>query len=99
MAQMRVTGDLMPTPQGRADIYKLKPPDVSEKAIRVLAKQLGMRVDAKSGTLCSDADKLTYSEGPLELTMYRASGGIRFIDRARWQIDDRKSEFKIEDEE
>jgi hypothetical protein len=29
--------------------------------------------------------------------MYRASGGIRFIDRARWQVDDRKSNLEIED--
>jgi hypothetical protein len=56
-----------------------------------------MQADAKSGTLRSDADKLTYSEGHLELTMYRASGGIRFIDRTRWQVDDRKSNLRIDD--
>ena len=53
-----------------------------------------MSADAKSGAVTSDANKLTYLEGHLELTMYRASG-IRFIDRARWQVDDPKTDFKM----
>ena len=56
-----------------------------------------MRADAKAGRLTSDEDKLMLSDGNLQLTMYRASGGIRFIDRARWQVDDRKSNLDIED--
>jgi hypothetical protein len=97
MAEIKVTGNLIPTPRGPARIYRLKPPIVNEKAVRTLARRLGMQADAKSGTLTSDADKLTYAHGFLELTMYRASGAIRFIDRARWQVDDRKSDLKIED--
>jgi len=97
MADIKVIGNLISTPRGKASIYRLKTPSVNEKAVRELARQLGMQADAKSGTLRSDADKLTYSQGPLELTMHRASGGIRFIDRARWQVDDRKSDLKIED--
>jgi len=99
MAEIRVVEKLMPTPRGRASIYRLKKPAVNEKTIRSLARQLGMQADAKSGALTSDANKLTYSEGHLELTMYRASGGIRFIDRARWQVDDRKADLQIEDAE
>ena len=97
MADIKVTGDLIPTPRGKARIYRLKTPSVNEKVVRALARQLGMQADAKSGTLRSDANKLTYSQGLLELTMYRASGGIRFIDHTRWQVDDRKSDLKIED--
>ncbi|MBZ5636378.1 MAG: hypothetical protein LAO55_24910 [Acidobacteriia bacterium] len=97
MADIKVTGKLIPTPRGPVRIYRLKPPSVNEKAVRSLARLLGMQADAKSGTLRSDADKLSYSQGLLELTMYRASGGVRFIDRARWQVDDRKSDLKIED--
>ena len=97
MADIKVTGSLIPTPRGQASIYRLKTPRVNEKAIRVLATRLGMQADAKSGKLRSDADKLTYSQGLLELTNYRASGGIRFIDRAHWQVDDSKSDMKIED--
>lgn len=97
IADIKVTGNLIPTPRGQSSIYRLKTPSVNEKAVRALARRLGMQADAKSGTLRSDADKLTYSQGLLELTMYRESGGIRFIDRARWQVDDRKSDLKIED--
>lgn len=97
MADIKVIGKLIPTPRTPARIYRLKPPSVNEKAVRALARRLGMQADAKSGALRSDADKLTYSERHLELTMYRASGGIRFVDRARWQVDDRKSDLKIED--
>lgn len=97
MAEIKVNVKLIPTPRGRARIYRLKPPSVNEKAVRGLARLLGMQADAKSGTLKSDADKLTYSQGLLELTMYRASGGIRFIDRGRWQVDDRKSNLRIDD--
>jgi hypothetical protein len=97
MADIKVTGNLIPTPRGQARIYRLKTPSVNERVVRALARRLGMQADAKSGMLRSDADKLTYYQGLLELTMYRASGGIRFIDRARWQADDRKSDLKIED--
>src|ERR1700732_5016132 len=78
MGDIKVTGDLIPTPRGKARIYRLKTPSVNEKVVRALARQLGMQADAKSGTLRNDTNKLTYSQGLLELTMYRASGGIRF---------------------
>ena len=97
MADIKVTGKLIPIPGGQANIFRLKTPSVNEKAVRGLARRLGMQADARSGALRSDAEKLTYSEGFLELTMDRASGGIRFIDRARWQVDDRESDLKIED--
>jgi hypothetical protein len=97
MAEIRIPEKLIPTPRGQSRIYRLKAPRVNEKIVRGLARRLGMRADPKSGALTSDADKLTYAEGQLELTMYRASGAIRFIDRARWQVDDRASDLKIED--
>jgi hypothetical protein len=97
MVDIKVPRKLIPTPRRQARIYRLKAPSVNEKAVRALAQRLGMQADAKSGTLRRDADKLTYSEGHLELTMYRASGGIRFIDRTRWQVDDGKSNLKIDD--
>ena len=97
MAEIKVDIKLIPTPRTPARIYRLKSPTVNEKAVRGLAGLLGMRADAKSGTLKSDADKLSYSQGPLELIMYRASGGIRFLNRMRWQMDDGKSDLKIED--
>jgi hypothetical protein len=97
MAEIKITSKLISTPRQPARIYRLRVPRVNEKAVRSLAKRLGMQADGRSGTLRSDLDKLTYSERHLELTMYRASGGIRFIDRARWQMDDGKSDLNIDD--
>jgi hypothetical protein len=97
MAEIKITSKLISTPRQPARIYRLRVPRVNEKAVRSLAKQLGMLADGRSGALRTDADKLTYSEGHLELTMYRASGGIRFIDRAHWQADDGKSNLNIDD--
>src|SRR5690349_20551746 len=94
---IKVTGKLIDPPRGQAHVYRLKPPSVTEKTVSAMAKQLGMSLDNKAGTFASDPDKIRYTDGHLELTMYRASGGIRFIDRARWQVDDLKADLKIED--
>ena len=97
MAEIKIRGKLPPTPARSAHIYRLKKPAVTEKSIRALARQLGMRGDIAAGRLASDADKLTYSEAHLDLTVYRASGGVRLIDRSRWQVDDGKSDLQIDD--
>src|SRR5262245_9692361 len=87
MADIKINTQLA-APKGKpASIYRLVTPRVNERSIRELAKQLGLQAEANAGVLTSDADKLTYSVGHLELTMHRASGGVRFIDRARWQVD------------
>src|SRR5512146_1590603 len=98
MAEIIAPEKLMPTPRGRANIYTLKPPTVNEKTVRALARRLGVS-PGKSERITFDADKIVYSAGHLDLTVYRASGGIRFLDRSRWQVDDRKSDLKIEDGE
>ena len=97
MADIKLLGEPLPTPRAQTPIYRLKPPGVNERAVRALAQRLGLRGEATAGILRSDADKLVYSEGPLELTVYRASGGIRFRDRARWQVDDRTADLRMDD--
>jgi hypothetical protein len=96
MADIKVIGKLLTTPRQLGSIYRLHSPKVNEKTVRALAHQLGMSGQGRV-RLTSDENKLTYSDGPLQLTMYRASGGIRFIDRARWQIDDGRSDLRVED--
>jgi hypothetical protein len=95
--EIKVTGKLIPTPRQPANIYRLTRPTVTERSIRALARQLGIQADAKSGTLCIDQDKLTYQHEHLELTVFRASGAMRLIDRFRWQVDDLESDLEIED--
>jgi hypothetical protein len=96
MADIKVTGELIATPRGTAQIFRLRTPRVTERTVRSLATRLGMR-GAFAARLSSDDDKLIYAEGPIELTMYKASGGYRFIDRSRWQVDDRKSDLTMTD--
>lgn len=99
MAEIKVLAKVIPTPNRPANIYRLSRPHVSERSVRALARKFGMRPDAKSDKFCSDADKITYAEQHLELIVNRISGGIRFIDRSRWQTDDGKSDLRIEDAE
>jgi hypothetical protein len=97
MAEIRLATKLIPTPHKRANVYKLKRAAVSERSVRDLAGQLGLRADAESARLTSAADKLSFAAEHLELTMFRSSGGFRLIDRSRWQVDDRESDVMIDD--
>jgi hypothetical protein len=82
-------------PLGRTSIIQLKSPVVDEKSVLRIAAQLGM--GAKMGDLTTSPDRFVYKEGFLELTIFRASGGFRFLDRSRWQVDDGKSNLLMED--
>jgi hypothetical protein len=81
-----------------APVYRLAAPRVNERALRTMARQFGLSADKAGGTLCSDSEKLVYTEGDLELVMYRASGGIRFRNVATFQRDDGGPDFEISDE-
>ncbi len=97
MAEIRVATKLLPMPRTPANVYRLKQPAVSERSIRGIARLLGMKAEQRMGRITSDVNKVMYSEQHLELTVYRASGGIRLIDRSRWQVDDRKADIQIDD--
>lgn len=96
MADIRIDVRLIATPRVLCPVYRLKKPVVNERTLRTMARRLGLK--GEGGIFRSAEDTLRYSEGHLELTMYRASGGIRFLDRARWQVDDRSADLKIEDQ-
>jgi hypothetical protein len=98
MAEIVMKGKMIPTPREPTNIYKLAPARVTEASIRAIARGFGMRAEARAGVLRSDANTLTYSEGPLEVTIYRASGGVRFRDLNRWQVDrGGTADLRIED--
>ena len=56
-------------------------------------------VSSRSGPCKHRSVKLTYTAGQHVLTLFRASGAIRYQDQTRWQLDDGKSNLKISDEE
>jgi hypothetical protein len=88
----------LPAPRARrTHIFRLKPASVSERAVRTIARRFKLHGDAKSGTWHRDPTKLTYSEGPREVSLYHGSGGWRFRDTARWQRDDGRSNLDVSD--
>lgn len=79
-------------------IYRLAPSRVDRQTLLATAKQLGLRADAKGGIFQEDAARLLYSEGTLDLFLYRASGAIQFRDRTRYEIDDGHSQVEYSDQ-
>ena len=92
---IRITAKLPATPRAASRIYRLKPPKINERTVRALARRLGL--NEKTGVLQVTDEAISYANGHLALTVYRASGGIRFIDRSRWQVDDGTSNLDIDD--
>ena len=84
-------------PQERARIFRLAPPRVSQKMVLAHARRFGLNASVKTGTLCQDARQTIYSEGSFRLVMHHASGGLRFFDEARWQVDDGTSHVEFDD--
>jgi hypothetical protein len=99
VAEIRLVGRQIAKPRTEPNLYRLKPPRVNERALRSLASSFGLTAERRRGRLCSDVDKLVYREGTFELVMYRASGGIRFRDLSRWQVDDREADLQLDDRE
>lgn len=83
----------------RLRIYELERPTVSERAVRQLAAGLDLPLEARKGRLEQDDTKLRYSTGSHEVTLYRASGALRYKDLGRWQVDDGRSNVSIADEQ
>ncbi len=97
MPEIKFLARLKETPTVKTQILRLAPPSVNEKMLHDFSNRLGLQGTRQRGILRQDADSLTYTEGTNMIQMFRASGGIRFADQARWQIDDSKSEVKITD--
>jgi hypothetical protein len=90
---------ILPPPQQRAQIFRLAPPRVNQETLFGLAQRFGLKGDLKTGSLLQDARQMTYREGSFELVLYHASGGLRFHDNARWQVDDGKAHVTFDDKE
>jgi hypothetical protein len=88
----------IPTPpQQRAQIFRLAPRRVNQETLFGLAQRFGLKGDLKTGSLYQDALQMTYREGSFELMLFHASGGLRFHDNARWQVDDGKANVTFDD--
>jgi hypothetical protein len=81
----------------RAQIFRLGPPQVSEQTVLALAQRFGLQGDLQAGSLQQDARKIAYAERSVELVLHHSSGGLRFHDTARWQVDDGEGDVTFDD--
>jgi hypothetical protein len=70
---------------------------VTERRAADLAARFGLP-GGRFGETRSTAAKVTYAESQREVTVYRGSGGVRYRDRARWQVD-HGGDLELADEE
>jgi len=52
-----------------------------QKSVFELTRRFGLKGDMKTGSLYQDACLTSYSEGPHEVIVHHASGGVRFHDK------------------
>jgi hypothetical protein len=81
------------------NIYKLTSPEVTERAVRDQARRFDLAGKGKGATLHADDNRISLIDGAEIVTLYRNSGGLRYQDRSRWQIDDGRSNLKFSDAE
>jgi hypothetical protein len=84
---------------GKLSIFDLTRPLVNERSLKEQAASLGLEAGRRSGRVESDESTLTYSIGQQQLTLYRASGALRYKDSSRWQLDDGESDVRFSDDE
>ena len=84
-------------PARQLRIFSLETPRISERTVRDAGKRLGLSAGIRSGLVQFDNAKITYVEGHHVITCYHASGGLRYHDRSRWQVDDGRSNVELSD--
>jgi hypothetical protein len=74
-------------PRGALRIFRCADPEVTERAAGEEAERFGLRVGSRFGATRFGAEKVTYAQAQQEVTVYRGSGGVRYRDLTRWQLD------------
>jgi hypothetical protein len=97
MPDFDVSGKPPRVPEEGVRIFRLAPVRVSAKSVLELARQFGLTANTKTGTLCRDGRQTSYSEGSFKLVVHHGSGGVRFVDESRWQVDDGTSNVALDD--
>jgi hypothetical protein len=98
MPEIRYLARLSETPSVPTWIYSLAPVEVKQAMLLETARRLGLAGTLRQGAVEKHQGAITYVEGPWAVTLYRASGGLRFHDRSRWMVDDGRSEVTFGDE-
>ncbi|MGZ4411764.1 MAG: hypothetical protein ACXVY8_06475 [Gaiellaceae bacterium] len=97
MAEVRSPEAPPVVPEGPVAVYRLRPPRADERALRSLARQFGLTGTERQGAFRRDAHGLSYEQGPQVVRLHAASGGARYYDRQRWQVDDGEANLELSD--
>src|SRR4051812_48265022 len=97
MAEVRGPEAPPVVPEGPVAVYSLRPPRVDERALRALARQFALEGTDKQGAIRRDAHGLGYEQGQQVVYLHAASGGARYYDRQRWQVDDGEANLEFSD--
>lgn len=81
-----------------AHVFKLAPPQSGRQAVLALARRFGLAGNLDAGEVLQDARRTVYREGSSEVEFFHASGGTRWHDTARWQVDDGEANLTYDDE-
>jgi hypothetical protein len=98
MPEIEYLARLVETPGVPTCIYHLTASRAREAKLLSTARRLGLAGNLAQGVIERHHGGMTYVEGPWAVTLHHASGGLRFRDRTRWQVDDGRSQatFDVE---
>lgn len=96
MPSIKISAAMPELPRSPLAIFKVSKWDKTRE--KDLMNQLGMIKFKETAFGTDKTPVVTFSEGPYDLMIHRASGAFRFIDRTRWQVDD-GSNLRLSDEE
>jgi hypothetical protein len=89
----------LPSPSEQPpQIYRLVPPQVNQQVLFGLARRFGLDGRLEVGSVFQDARHLIYREQTSEVIVHQASGGVRYHDTARWQVDDGHAHVTFNDD-
>ena len=78
-------------------IFTLRPPMLTYGEIGHLARRFGINATRSELIAQERPAKTTFSQGCLEFNLHRGSGGWRFRDNSKWQVDDGYSNVGLTD--
>ncbi|HYM46579.1 MAG TPA: hypothetical protein VES65_10545 [Solirubrobacteraceae bacterium] len=78
-------------------MYRLRPPKVNRGALAALARRFDLHGSERVGGFYQDRNVLRYTESYYTVMLHRASGGVRFYDKSRWQRDWGEGDVKLSD--
>jgi hypothetical protein len=98
MAEINFGDHRIEPPRPTATVFRLRRPQVTEETVRTFARQLGLPGERSTAEVTVRDEKLAYAERMQTLTVYRASGGFRFVDQTRWHRDDGETDLAVDDD-